>query len=52
MFEGEMARFDSARNVNLIPLYFTSTNNVYIDSVYLDNPFLVGDTKPKTQRDR
>lgn len=47
MFEDEMPRFDSARNVNLIPLYFTSVNNVYIDSVYLDNPFLVGDTKPK-----
>lgn len=38
---------DSAWNVNLIPLNFTSINNVFVDSLYLDNPFLIGDKKLK-----
>ncbi len=39
--------FDSAVRINLLPLYFNATDNVHVDSVYLDNPFLIGDTKPK-----
>ncbi|MBL3658086.1 BatA domain-containing protein [Fulvivirga sediminis] len=39
--------YDSGFHVNLIPLNFTSHNNVYVDSVYLDNPFLIGDQKLK-----
>ncbi|ELR68904.1 Hypothetical protein C900_05597 [Fulvivirga imtechensis AK7] len=44
--EGEVA-LDSAWNVNLIPINFTSVNNVFVDSLYLDNPFLIGDKKLK-----
>ena len=43
----QRSRFDSSTNVNLVPLYFNSVNNIHIDSVFLDNPFLIGDTKPK-----
>lgn len=39
--------FDSTYRVNLVPLNFTSVNNVFVDSLYLDNPFLIGDEKLK-----
>lgn len=39
--------FDSTNNVNLIPLKFSRTSNVFVDSLYLDNPFLLGDEKLK-----
>ena len=39
--------FDSTFNVNLIPLSFLSEKNVYVDSLYLDNPFLSGDEKKR-----
>jgi len=32
---------DSIRNLFLIPLYFNTTSNVYVDSLYLINPFLI-----------
>lgn len=32
---------DSTRNLFLIPLFFNSTSNVYVDSLYLTNPFLI-----------
>lgn len=41
------AVLDSATEVNLVPLSFTSFNNVFIDSIYLDNPFLIGDQQLK-----
>ncbi len=34
---------DKKLNINLIPIYYASENNVFIDSVYVDNPFLIGD---------
>lgn len=39
--------FDSTWSVNLVPLRFTAVNNVFVDSLYLDNPFLIGDEKLK-----
>ncbi len=36
---------DSTKNIFLIPLYFTSTSNVYVDSLYLSNPFLIAGEK-------
>ncbi|MEQ8476257.1 BatA domain-containing protein [Fulvivirga sp.] len=41
------AVLDSTMEVNLVPLQFTSVNNVFIDSIYLDNPFLIGDQQLK-----
>ncbi len=32
---------DSSQNLFIIPLYFNSTTNVYVDSLYLTNPFLI-----------
>ncbi|MBL6448035.1 BatA domain-containing protein [Fulvivirga sp. 29W222] len=43
----EEIHFDSTYSVNLVPMNFTSVNNVYVDSLYLDNPFLIGDEKLK-----
>jgi len=37
--------FDSIQKVNLVPLQFMSTDNVAVDSVWLENPFLIGDEK-------
>ncbi|MEL7001814.1 MAG: BatA domain-containing protein, partial [Bacteroidota bacterium] len=45
--DNEILEFDSLMDVNLIPLQFNSANNVYIDSLYLDNPFLIGNEKLK-----
>ncbi|MEM7108824.1 MAG: BatA domain-containing protein, partial [Bacteroidota bacterium] len=39
--------FDSAQHVNLIPLSFNSLENVSVDSVYLNTPILIGDTRPQ-----
>ncbi|MTI20821.1 hypothetical protein E1176_07300 [Fulvivirga sp. RKSG066] len=36
---------DSSKSQNLVPLEFTSTKNVAVDSVWLNNPFLIGDEK-------
>ncbi|MTI41532.1 BatA domain-containing protein [Fulvivirga lutimaris] len=43
----DQAILDSTTEVNLVPLQFTSVNNVFIDSIYLDNPFLIGDQQLK-----
>lgn len=45
--DAEEIRFDSTYSVNLVPMNFTSVNNVFVDSLYLDNPFLIGDEKLK-----
>lgn len=37
--------FDSTYQVNLVPLSFNATDNVAVDSIWLENPFLVGDEK-------
>ena len=42
-----LQQLDSNFNINLIPLQFQSISNVYVDSLYLDNPFLIGDEKLK-----
>lgn len=36
---------DSTGNLFLIPLYFNSTSNVYVDSLYLTSPFLIAGEK-------
>ena len=33
---------DSLLSTNIAPLLFQSENNIYIDSVFLDNPFMLG----------
>jgi hypothetical protein len=38
---------DSLFDVNIVPLSFTSIDNVYFDSLYLDNPFTIGDQSVK-----
>ncbi len=43
----DQANLDSTMEVNFVPLQFTSFNNVFIDSIYLDNPFLIGDQQLK-----
>ncbi len=41
----ESLKNDSTGNLFLIPLYFNSTSNVYVDSLYLTSPFLVSGEK-------
>lgn len=41
MSDLETLKSDSTHNYNLLPLQFISTTNVMIDSVYLENPFLM-----------
>jgi hypothetical protein len=36
---------DTTRNIFLAPLFFTSTTNVFVDSLYLSNPFLIAGEK-------
>ncbi|MEM6525664.1 MAG: hypothetical protein AAF693_17825 [Bacteroidota bacterium] len=43
----EAITFDSSQTVNLIPLSFSSLENVSIDSVYLNTPILIGDIRPQ-----
>lgn len=45
MAGSEQLVFDSSYNVNLVPLQFMSTKNVAVDSIWLNNPFLIGDQK-------
>ena len=33
---------DSLTEINLVPISFPKTSNVYVDSIYLENPFLIG----------
>jgi len=37
----ESIQMDTTKNLFLIPLLFTSSSNVYVDSLYLSNPFLI-----------
>jgi len=39
--------FDSTINVNLVPIQFNSYENVAVDSVWLETPFLIGDENLK-----
>lgn len=41
----EQFRFDTLRQWHLVPVEATSTSNVYVDSLWLDNPFVVGGEK-------
>ncbi|MBS0001404.1 MAG: BatA domain-containing protein, partial [Cyclobacteriaceae bacterium] len=36
---------DTTRNLFLVPLFFNSTSNVYVDSLFLTNPFLIAGEK-------
>jgi hypothetical protein len=40
-----MISSDSANRYNLVPINFTSTSNVYVDSVFLDNIFVMSDER-------
>ncbi len=43
----EEVNLDSLTDLNLVPFEFNSINNLYIDSLYLDNPFMIGDQQVK-----
>jgi hypothetical protein len=43
--QGQMARWDSASKLHLVPIEFTKQSNVFIDSAYLENPFAAGGGK-------
>ncbi len=43
--DDDIIEVDSAVQVNAIPLPFMSVKNVSVDSIWLDNPFLIGDEK-------
>jgi len=36
---------DSAWQVRLVPIEYPQVSNVYVDSIYLDNPFIIGGEK-------
>lgn len=38
-------QFDTVRQWHLVPVEATSTSNVYVDSLWLENPFVVGGEK-------
>lgn len=38
-------QFDTLRQWHLVPVEATTTSNVYVDSLWLDNPFVVGGEK-------
>lgn len=42
---GEPLVLDSAWNIRLVPVAFNAISNVYVDSVYLTNPFIIGGEK-------
>jgi Aerotolerance regulator N-terminal len=41
----EVAPFDTTRQWHLVPIGVTSTSNIFVDSLYLENPFVVGGEK-------
>jgi len=43
--DNDIIEIDSTMQVNAIPLPFMSVKNVSVDSIWLDNPFLIGDEK-------
>ncbi|GIL23422.1 MAG: membrane protein [Bacteroidota bacterium] len=46
---GEPLVLDSAWNIRLVPVAFNAISNVYVDSVYLTNPFIIGGEKNSIQ---
>jgi hypothetical protein len=36
---------DSAWQIRLVPIEYQQTSNVFVDSIYLDNPFIIGGEK-------
>ena len=38
-------KFDSAANYNFVPLNYSSSKNIYVDSLYMTNPFLLENEK-------
>ncbi|MBX2914781.1 MAG: BatA and WFA domain-containing protein [Cyclobacteriaceae bacterium] len=46
---GEPLVLDSAWNIRLVPVEFNAISNVYVDSVYLTNPFIIGGEKNSIQ---
>jgi hypothetical protein len=42
---GDGAKIDSARHVRLVPLTLENHPNIFVDSIYLDNPFAIGGEK-------
>ncbi|MCW5911977.1 MAG: BatA and WFA domain-containing protein [Cyclobacteriaceae bacterium] len=42
---GEPLALDSAWHIRLAPVSFSAVSNVYVDSVYLTNPFIIGGEK-------
>jgi hypothetical protein len=46
---GESLALDSTWNIRLVPVEFNAISNVYVDSVYLTNPFIIGGEKNSIQ---
>ncbi|HRG10539.1 MAG TPA: BatA and WFA domain-containing protein, partial [Cyclobacteriaceae bacterium] len=46
---GEPLVLDSTWNIRLVPVEFNAISNVYVDSVYLTNPFIIGGEKNSIQ---
>jgi hypothetical protein len=46
---GENLMLDSTWNIRLVPVEFSGVSNVYVDSVYLSNPFIIGGEKNSIQ---
>lgn len=46
---GEPLTLDSTWNIRLVPIEFNAISNVYVDSVYLTNPFIIGGEKNSIQ---
>ncbi|MEO1051918.1 MAG: BatA domain-containing protein [Bacteroidota bacterium] len=49
--EIEDITLDTLDNFHLVPLNFEATNNVFVDSIYLENPFLIGNEQLKLKVD-
>lgn len=42
---GAVPKFDSAKQIRLVPIKLVATNNVFVDSIRLENPFMIGGEK-------
>lgn len=42
---GDESLLDSAWQVRLVPVEYPQVSNVFVDSIYLDNPFIIGGEK-------
>ena len=47
--QGNAALLDSTKRVHLIPLTFEAAANIFVDTAYLENPFVVGGEKNTLQ---